>query len=113
MFDLLLDFVTQRRTHFESNLRGVNGYTGRGDITFAVWPNGKRKLDVALRGVAGRVAEIYANDALAATIDLNDGRAGRTFDTRRGDPVPHLTRDARLDVRQNGQIILEGAFNTE
>lgn len=113
MFDLLLDFVTQKRTFLESNLRGVNGYTGRGDITFAVWPNGKRKLDIALRGVAGRVAEIYANDALAATVDLDAGRAGRTFDTRRGDPVPYLTQDARLDVRQNGQVILEGVFNSE
>ncbi len=110
LFDFILDFVTQKRTHLESSLRGVNGFTGRGDITFAVWPNGKRKLDVALRGVAGRVAEVYANDTLAVTIDLDDGRAGRTFYTRRGDAVPYLTQDMRIDVRQNGQVILEGAF---
>ncbi len=105
--------MIKKRTRLESNLKGVNGYTGQGDIAFAAWPNGKRKLDVALRGVAGRVAEVYANGALAATIDLKEGRAGRSFNTQRGDQVPQLTPDATIDVRQNGQIILEGAFNTE
>ncbi len=113
LIDLLLDLVTHKRTHLESSLRGVDGYTGRGDIAFSAWPNGKRKLAVELRGIAGRIAEVYADGALAATIDLNDGRAGQTLDTKHGDTVPHLAEGAHIDVRQNGQIILEGEFSTE
>lgn len=113
MLESLLDLVTQKRTQFDLSLRGVNGYTGRGDISFAAWPDGKRKLDIALRGVAGRVAEVYADGALAATVDLKEGRAGQTLDTRRGDTVPQLGVGAQIDVRQNGQVILQGAFASE
>lgn len=113
MINLLLNFINLNCTRFESSLRGVNGFTGRGDIAFAVWPNGKRQLNVELRGVAGRVAEVYADGALAATIDLDEGRAGKSFNTKRGDDVPYLTKDASIDVRQNGQVILEGAFRSE
>ena len=69
LINLLLNFINMNCTRFESSLRGVNGFTGRGDIAFAVWPNGKRQLNVELRGVAGRVAEVYADGALAATIE--------------------------------------------
>lgn len=113
LLETLLDLVTQKRTQLDLSLRGVNGYTGRGDISFAIWADGNRKMDVALRGVAGRVAEIYANGALAGTVDLNDGKAGQSFDTRRGHAVPELSEGAQIDIRQNGEIILEGAFVSE
>lgn len=109
----LQGWLPRKRGTVDAALRGVNGFTGRGEIEFTLGENGDRKLSVGLRGVAGRSAEVFADGALAATVNLDDGRADRLFDTRRGDAVPALTAGARIDIRQNGDVILEGVLTRD
>lgn len=106
----IMSILPFKRAELEARLAGVDGFTGRGEIEFIIWNNGGRALDVELRGVAGRTAEIYANNALAATVDLDNGRADCIFDTRKGDAVPDLIEGARIEVRQNGDVILDGVL---
>jgi len=94
----------------EARLTGVNGFTGRGAVGFSVWRDGARVLGVGLRGLAGRVAEIYVDGSQACVVELANGRADRRFATRRGDAVPEMTEGAQVDIRQNGDIVLEGVL---
>ena len=110
MLSALLKMLPRKQAELEAKLIGVNGYTGCGEVEFAIWNNGARELEIELKGVAGREASVYANDRLAATVDLDNGRVDRTFDTRHGDAVPDLIEGARIEVRQNGEAILEGVL---
>ncbi|MHA7871607.1 MAG: hypothetical protein ACX939_04580 [Hyphococcus sp.] len=110
MFEALLRLFPRKSADLEAKLQGVNGFTGRGEIEYAAWSSGARALEVELRGVAGRSAEVYADGAPIAEVNLDNGRVDRTFATQRGDSVPELIEGARIDVRQNGDIILEGVL---
>jgi hypothetical protein len=110
MLETILSVLPRKRTELEARLQGVDGYTGRGEIEFTAWKNGKKKMEVELRGVAGRNAEVYADNVLTVTVDLDNGRGDHKFNTRKGDEVPDLVEGARIDVRQNGEIILEGVL---
>lgn len=110
MLDALLKLLPGIRAGLEAKLSGVNGYTGRGEIEFAARKNGARKLGIELRGVAGREAEFCADDQFTATVSLKNGRADQTFSTNRGDDVPELKEGAHVEVRQNGQTILQGVL---
>lgn len=92
----------------EANLTGVNGYTGRGEIEYSAWKNGARRMEVELKGVAGQTADIYVDGTLAKTVPLRNGAVDHTFDSSRGDDVPALCEGARIEIRQNGDLILEG-----
>lgn len=94
-----------------ARLSGVNGFTGRGEAIFQIGGAGAKKLVIALQGVAGREAEIVANEKPAATVKIVNGRASATFTSRRGDKLPELGDGARIDVRQNGDIILSGVLS--
>jgi len=106
----LLKILPLRRTTLETALQGVDGYTGRGEIEFAIPRKGGRQLGIELRGVAGRAADLYANDAHIAAIDLDNGRADKFFDSRKGDPVPALIDGTPVEIRQNGHVILKGVL---
>ena len=91
-----------------ADLTGINGYTGRGVIEFSMRRGGMRRLAIALKGIAGQHAEIYANGEFAAGIALLNGAAESRFDSRRGDSVPVLGEGAHIEIRQNGDAILAG-----
>lgn len=110
MLNELLKALPRKRLELAAKLSGVSGFTGRGDIEFTVWKSGARELEVELRGVAGRIAEVYADNVLIATVNLNNGRVGHRFDTRKGDDVPALVEGERIEVRQNGDVILDGVL---
>ncbi|MEM8935629.1 MAG: hypothetical protein AAGC77_04410 [Pseudomonadota bacterium] len=95
-----------------ADLEGVQGFTGRGAVEYVKWRSGARALDVALKGVAGLRADVYADDKLAATVSLDNGKGGRKFSTRRGDQVPELGDGARIEIRQNGDPILIGVLTS-
>lgn len=97
-----------RRAGLDARLTGVNGFTGRGEIAFTEWRSGEKTLDIALRGIAGKSAAIYAGDRHVADIAVVNGRAAAVLNTRKGDALPDLTPQIRLDVRQNGDVILSG-----
>lgn len=110
MFETLLKVLPRKAAALETKLSGVNGFTGRGEIEFTAWKNGVRELEVELRGVAGRYADIHADDAFVMTVNFDNGRLDQTYSTRNGDPIPELIEGARIVVQQNGEIILEGVL---
>ncbi len=108
MLDVILNALSRKLTSLETKLRGVSGFTGRGEIAFTARKSGLKKMDVELRGVAGRCAEVFIDDVFLTNIDLDNGRVDHTLTTRKGDTIPDLIEGTRVDVRQNGEIILEG-----
>lgn len=96
---------------FCAKLAGVNGFTGRGSAFFQYSGDGDRKLSVELFGVAGCEANVAVNDDAVATVSLVNGRANATFTSKRGDKLPKLYDDARIDIRQNGDVILSGVLS--
>lgn len=110
MINSLLKTLPFVRANLQASLQGVNGYTGAGDIQFAASKNGARFMRVGVRGVAGRTADLYVGEALAATIDLDNGRGRKKINSRKGDDLPVFCEGARVEVRQNGQAILEGVL---
>lgn len=110
MIGPLKRILSHKNVDLEAKLKGVNGFTGYGEIEFAEWKSGTRKLDIGLRGCGGAVAEVYANDVHTATVNLNNGRVDYTFSTRKGDAVPQLAEGTRMEIRQNGDAILSGVL---
>lgn len=106
---LKFSFLAGRRlTALEADLKGVSGYTGRGEIEYSARKNGAARMDVELRGVAGQSADVYADGTLVKTVALHNGTTNQTFDSTRGDDVPALNEGAHIEIRQNGDVILEG-----
>jgi len=110
MLDTILNSLSRKLTSLETKLRGVSGFTGRGEIAFTAHKSGVKRMEVKLRGVAGRSAEVFIDDVFLTNIDLDNGRVAHTLTTHKGDTIPDLTEGARVDVRQNGEIILEGVL---
>ena len=108
MLEALLNLLPPMRADLTAKLTGVNGFTGDGEVEFVSKRNGVRCLEVALRGVAGREALVYADDEAAATLTFDNGRASQTFATNKGDDVPKLYYGANIEIRQNGEAILKG-----
>ncbi len=107
-------FSAGRKTaDLEARLQPVNGYTGRGEIEFSAWRNGSRQLEVELRGVAGRSADVFVNGERVQTVMLDNGRVDAFYDTRQGDAVPELAEGAAVEVRQNGDPILSGVLRPD
>lgn len=98
------------RAAYSARLAGVNGFTGRGAIGFDINAQGEKKLFVDLYGVAGRGAEIFVDDRPVQTIAITKGRGGATFASRKGDIVPDMAEGAKVDVMQNGDVILSGVL---
>ncbi|MEM8771684.1 MAG: hypothetical protein AAGD92_08550 [Pseudomonadota bacterium] len=101
----------QKTVDLEAKLRGVNGYTGYGEVEFSAWQNGSKSLEVELRGVAGTRADIYLHGAKVKTVALNNGRADQVFETTQGDGIPDFTPGATVEIWQNGQLILSGVMD--
>jgi len=93
-----------------AKLAGVSGYTGRGDVDYACWGSGAKRMNVALRGVAGTSADLYADDEFVATLAVNNGKLDQKCDTARGDLLPELHPGSHIEIRQNDHVILEGVL---
>lgn len=102
--------IGRKVADLEARLTPVNGYTGRGEIEFSAWRNGSKQLEIELRGVAGRSADVYINGERVKTVSLNNGRVDAFFDTRKGDALPELREGSNVEVRQNGDAILDGVL---
>lgn len=99
-----------RSSSLRSNLAGVSGYTGRGDIEFSTWKSGAGCIEVSLRGVAGRSAEIFADGVFLHGATLKNGKADCRFDTPAANERPCICDGTKIEIRQNGQPILEGVL---
>lgn len=94
----------------EARLRGVDGFTGRGAIEFRRFKGGSKKLAVALRGIAGCEAEIFADGKRIDTVVFDNGRAAYRCECVGGSLLPDLAEGAQIEIRQNGRAILQGVF---
>ncbi len=111
MIDMLTRALPLTWRPFSAKLTGVSGFTGRGSVSFLIGGDGAKKLVVDLQGVAGREADVVANDQTAVTVKIVKGRANATFTSKRGAKLPDLGDGARIDIRQNGDIILSGVLS--
>lgn len=91
-------------------LKGVAGFTGAGTVRYTEWPDGRRKIEADLSGVAGLKAEIVAKGAPLGALDCRDGAAQGRLETGRGAPIPALGAGDLIEIRQNGVAILRGKF---
>lgn len=111
---LKFSFLAGRKLmDLEADLRGVNGYTGRGEVEYSAWKNGARRMEIELKGVAGQSADVYVDGALTKTVPLHNGATDHKFDSSHGDDVPALCEGARIEIRQNGDVILEGRLSPD
>ncbi len=110
MFHALLRVWPRLRSKFSARLSGVNGFTGRGAVNYSSTKAGVKKLSVNLRGLAGREANLFADQSSSVPVPIINGRARATFVSKKGDKVPSLTEGARIDVHQNGDVILSGVL---
>lgn len=110
VLNVLTQLFSVKTADLEAKLRGVAGFTGYGEVEFAAFSSGKRCLEVEVRGAAGLVADVYINDEKVGAVSLNKGRADEFFDTRHGHSVPDLSEGDKVEIRQNGQVILEGVL---
>ncbi len=88
----------------------MNGFTGRGAVRYLVNKRGAKKLSVQLHGLAGRKAEIIADDTPTATVTIKNGRGDAVFASGKGHTLPDMHGGARIDIHQNGDVILSGVL---
>jgi len=110
MLRTLFNALPVVRGAYSARLAGVNGFTGRGAIGYDSNASGDRKLFVDVYGVAGRGVDVVIDDAPVQTISIIKGRGGATFVSRKGDIVPDLKEGSRIDIVQNGDVILSGVL---
>lgn len=109
MIQTLLRMLPQARGALSVRLTGINGFTGRGSVRYAENDNGGM-LTITLTGVAGRSAEVFAHGESAGSIAIINGRASATFSSAKGDKLPALKEGAEIDIRQNGEVVLQGVL---
>lgn len=90
-------------------LAGVDGFTGRGAVRYAT-AGDAFVMTVTLTGIAGKRAEIFVDGKRLAGIAVTNGRASATLSSSRGDKSPPLREGAQIDIRQNGDTVLNGAL---
>lgn len=110
MLNVLTRLFSVKTADLETKLRGVDGFTGYGEIEFAAYSSGARCLEIEVRGAAGVSADIYVNGAMVGAVSLKNGRADEFLDTRHGHPVPFVNEGDAVEIRQNGQTVLEGVM---
>ena len=110
MFNALAKLMSLRTADLEAKLSGVAGFTGYGEFEYSSWSNGHVSYEIELRGIAGTKAEIYVNSILVAVTHLTNGKSDQHFDTRRGDAHFKANTGDVVEIRQHGDVILEGTF---
>lgn len=99
-----------QRKRLTTKLHGVNGYTGRGKLGVSAWGSGASVLNIELRGVAGREAEICVDGDRLHSVPLTNGKAARRFHATKERDNREWTSGAKIEIRQNGQAILQGVL---
>ncbi|WDI31724.1 hypothetical protein PUV54_00790 [Hyphococcus flavus] len=105
------NMISRKRAHLRTSLDGVNGFTGRGEISVAIWNTGTCILTVLLRGVAGRNADIFANETRLGSIRLVDGRAAAKIKLENDPNASALLQASSIEIKQNGDVILSGKLH--
>lgn len=97
-------------TFLAARLQGVRGFTGRGSVSYVDWPGAARRLVIKLRGIAGVSVDIFVDDARIGGLPVRKGAAAYRRLSLGDEAGPALAADDRIEIRQNGDLILEGAL---
>ena len=98
---------------FSADLQGVNGHTGRGRIKFSTLSNGKGRLRISLKGIAGKRAEFVPGDGNPITVKLADGAAKLSLTLQNDNFLLGTDNNAAVEIRQNGETILSGVLHVK
>ncbi len=93
-----------------AKLKGVAGFTGSGSFRYALSPAGSSNYEATLTGVAGLRCELFVEGEFIAQLSCRDGKVSARFDSRLGEPAIRLKKGDLVEIRQNGDVILEGAL---
>ena len=110
MFNALARLISLKTADLEAKLSGVAGFTGHGEFEYSSWSNGHVSYEIQLRGIAGTKAEIYVNAQKVATTQLTNGKSDEHFDTRRGAARFETNAGDTVEIRQHGDVILQGVL---
>lgn len=113
MLDELKRALFRKALALETRLSGVSGHTGTGRFRYAAWSDGHVTYEADLKGIAGLKANIWAHGRLVAPLAVKDGKAAQKFDSREGAAAPALAEGDLVEIRQNGDVILQGELVLE
>jgi hypothetical protein len=113
VLDELKRALSGKALALETRLSGVSGHTGTGRFRYAAWSDGHVAYEADLKGIAGLKANIWAHGRLLASLAVKDGKAVGKFDSRAGDAAPALAEGDLVEIRQNGDVILQGELIAE
>ncbi|NNE41269.1 MAG: hypothetical protein HKN14_10175 [Marinicaulis sp.] len=110
MFEALFKTLPLPVRHFSADLQGVNGHTGRGRIKFSTLSNGRGRLRISLKGIAGKRAEFVPGDGDPITVKLADGGARLNVTLQNENFLFGTGENTAVEIRQNGETILSGVL---
>ncbi|MEO0878299.1 MAG: hypothetical protein AAFY22_01170 [Pseudomonadota bacterium] len=98
-----------RQARLMAKLRGVAGFSGRGEIAYAAFGNGAKTVSIKATGIAGQKAALFINQQPLGDMNVVSGKIDHQFDSRRGSFIPVLQDGDAVEIHQNGEPILVGA----
>lgn len=107
---MLKSLFATKTVDLEAKLAAATGQA-KGEFDFAQWSNGDRVCEIELSGLSPGATEVRVNGALLRAISTTGAKMELVLSTRRGDLVPELGAGGRIEVRQNGALILEGVLS--
>lgn len=110
MLEPLKRILIGKTLTLEAKLKGVAGFTGSGVFCYDAWSDGHVTFDADLKGVAGLKAEIWARGRMIGPLTVRDGKVYGEFDSRSGAVAPVLAAGDIVEIRQNGDVILQGGL---
>lgn len=108
MLSVLMNILPLAGGGFETKLAGVQGFTGAGVFKYQRSRAGSAHYETEVKGLAGLRCELFVSGEFVAVLPCKDGKAAAKFDSRLGDPAISLESGAKIEIRQNGQPVLEG-----
>lgn len=109
---MLKSLFATKTVELEAKLAAAAG-AAFGEFEFVAWSNGERVCEIELEGLAPGATEIRVAGALLRAISTTGAKVDLVLSTRRGDNIPDLGAGGRVEIRQNGALVLEGVLNAD
>lgn len=100
-------------TDLEARLAPPAGARGFGEVEYSAWADGAQSLDIELRDLRPGDVEVVIGRRIVTHIRMRGATADQHFSTRGGDHVAACRLGERVEIRQNGETILSGAFQAD
>lgn len=109
---MLKSLFAAKTADLEAKLTAPAG-AAKGEFEFSSWSNGERACEIELEGLVPGATEIRVDGALLRALSTTGAKTDLTVATRRGDHVPQYGEGSRVEIRQNGVVVLEGVLVAE